>query len=115
MSIRRFMNRPSASVGLLTLSIGLGTAAVQAAGQNPPAAGGGQGRGTPPPPPQNLQVLRKDIPRPELTQTMQRWAQALGVMCTHCHVTEPARDFASDAKAPKKVARVMLQMVNHNN
>jgi hypothetical protein len=104
----------SATVGILTLSMTtLGLAAGAAAAQNPPAAGG-QGRGTPPPP-QNLQVLPKDIPRAELTRTMQLWAQALGVQCSHCHVTEPSRDFASDAKAPKKVARTMLQMVNHNN
>src|SRR5436190_16202525 len=86
-----------------------------AGAQTPAGAAPGQGRGGTPPPPQNLQVLPKDIPRAQLTTTMQVWAQALGVMCSHCHVTEPTRDFASDAKAPKKVARTMLQMVNHNN
>ncbi len=98
-------------VGLITGLLAVTLTAVAAA-QTP---AGQAGRGGPPPPPQNLQVLPKDIPRPQLTQTMQLWSQALGVMCTHCHVTEPARDFASDAKAPKKVARTMLQMMNHNN
>jgi hypothetical protein len=60
-------------------------------------------------------VLRKDIPRAELLATMRGFTQGLGVQCGYCHVEEPARDFASDAKAPKKTARLMMQMVGHVN
>src|SRR5262245_35000060 len=63
------------------------------------------------PPPQNLQVLPKDISRADLTATMRGFAAALGVQCTYCHVDQPARDMASDAKQTKKTARVMIQML----
>ena len=39
---------------------------------------------------QNLQVLPKDIPQPELAQMMQGFAQGLGVQCTYCHAPAPA-------------------------
>ncbi|MGE0450941.1 MAG: c-type cytochrome [Vicinamibacterales bacterium] len=87
------------------------TSAAHIGAQQP--AGQPQG-GQPPAPPQNLQVLPKDMPRPELTATMRSFSQALGVECSHCHVTEP-RDFASDAKQTKKTARVMMQMTMHVN
>ena len=83
--------------------------------QQPPAAGAPQGRGGPPPPPQNLQVLPKDIPRAELLSTMRDYAAGLGVQCVYCHVEQPARDFASDVKQPKKTARLMMQMTMHVN
>jgi hypothetical protein len=38
---------------------------------------------------QNLQVLAKDIPQPELLQVMQGFAQGLGVQCTYCHAPAP--------------------------
>src|SRR6185503_6575700 len=82
--------------------------------QAPP---GGQGRagGAPPAPPANLQVLLKDIPRPQLLQTMQAFNQALGVQCGHCHqftaAGDPMNDMASDVKPQKNAARAMLRMV----
>jgi hypothetical protein len=72
----------------------------------------------PPPPPQNLQVLPKDIARPELIAMMRGFTQALGVECSYCHVAEGRggrNDFAADDKAPKKTARVMIQMVGRVN
>lgn len=73
--------------------------------------GGGQG-------PQNLQVLPKDIARPQLTATMRAFAMALGVRCNHCHVVTGTNangqedlDYARDDKETKKVAREMLKMV----
>jgi hypothetical protein len=92
-------------------AIGVGVHAQQ------PAAGEGQGRGTqtPPPPPQNLQVLPKDITRPELQRLMQSFNFGLGVTCSYCHVMEPTRDLASDAKATKTTARLMMQMTSHIN
>ena len=61
----------------------------------------------------NLQFFPKDIGKQELMGNMRRFAFALGVRCEHCHVqgAEKKMDFASDEKAEKKTARVMLQMV----
>jgi hypothetical protein len=62
----------------------------------------------------NLQVLPKDIPRPELLATMKSFALNLGVRCEHCHVGEgndlSKFDFAADTKPAKGVARRMLRM-----
>ena len=85
------------------------------AGQAPQA---GQGRGAPPPPPTNLQFFPKDISRAELIATMQAFNQALGVGCDHCHMFQqwsPTNDMASDAKQPKKTARLMLAMTRDVN
>jgi hypothetical protein len=63
-------------------------------------------------------VLPKDIPRQELLTLMRTYAQGLGVQCNYCHVQEGQggrNDFATDEKAPKKTARVMMQMTMHNN
>jgi len=91
--------------------------AAQAPGQAP--AAGAQGRGAAPqPPPQNLQVLPKDIPRPELNAMMQQFRQGLGVECSYCHVAEGRggrNDFAADDKAPKKTARLMIKMMSTVN
>lgn len=63
----------------------------------------------------NLQVLPKDISKPELLSTMRGFSFALGVRCEYCHADKKSdqtpRDFASDEKQTKKTARVMLQMV----
>ena len=78
------------------------------------APGGGQT----PPAPSNLQVLPKDIARPELLQIMRGFAGGLGVQCNYCHVMEGRggrNDMASDEKPPKKTARVMMQMTQHVN
>jgi hypothetical protein len=66
----------------------------------------------------NLQVLPKDIPRPQLVATMRGFAGGLGVRCTHCHVGPDdlqGMDFATDEKETKKVARAMLRMVRGIN
>ena len=64
----------------------------------------------------NLQVLPKDMPRPELLNVMRRFTSSLGLRCNDCHVVKnPGQmpeqlDPASDDKELKKVARQMLQM-----
>jgi hypothetical protein len=66
----------------------------------------------------NLQVLPKDIPKPELTSMMRGFAFALNVRCNYCHSPKkdgPGMDFASDEKETKKTARVMIQMVTAIN
>ena len=91
---------------VLTGSIGI-------AAQAPP------GGGAPQPPPQNLQVLPKDMARPQVLQIMQNFNAALGVTCVHCHQfvgpNDPMNDFASDAKPTKNVARAMMRMVREIN
>ena len=83
---------------------------------------------------QNLQVLAKDIPQPQLLQVMQGFTQGLGVQCGYCHANAPAPegggrgagrgrggpaappfDFPSDTKATKQVAREMLLLVRDIN
>jgi tetratricopeptide (TPR) repeat protein len=66
----------------------------------------------------NLQVLPKDIARPELVRTMRGWAGELGVRCVHCHVGPDdlqGMDFAVDTKPTKRAAREMIRMVQHIN
>ena len=95
-------------------------------GAAPPAA--------PPAAHQNLQVLAKDIPQPELAQLMQGFAQSLGVQCAYCHAAAPppeggrggggfgrgrggpaALDFPSDSLPTKKKAREMMLLVRDLN
>jgi hypothetical protein len=84
-------------------------------GAQAPPAGQGRAGGAAPAPPTNLQVLPKDIPRPQLLQTMQAFNQALGVQCNHCHQFvgpgDPMNDMAADVKPQKNVARAMMRMV----
>ena len=68
----------------------------------------------------NLQVLPPDIPREQLLEIMRTFTRSLGVRCNHCHVvtaTEPKEvlDFPNDTKEEKRVARVMIQMVQQIN
>jgi hypothetical protein len=68
----------------------------------------------------NLKVLPKHIAQRALIDTMKSFALALGVRCVYCHAGREGApldsiDFASDEKRPKRVARVMLHMVNHIN
>jgi len=68
----------------------------------------------------NLQVLPKDMARPELVALMRSYAGALGVRCEQCHVGAEApdfkgTDFAADAKEPKRTARLMMKMVRFIN
>jgi hypothetical protein len=99
-------------------TVALGFVLTAALGAQAPA---GQGRagGAPPAPPANLQVLPKDIPRPQLLQTMQAFNQALGVQCSHCHQFigpgDPMNDMAADVKPQKNAARAMVRMVQAIN
>jgi tetratricopeptide (TPR) repeat protein len=68
----------------------------------------------------NLKILSKDIPKAELVSVMRSFSTSLGVRCNHCHVGENAAtlegfDFASDDKEPKRIARVMMSMVQEIN
>jgi Photosynthetic reaction centre cytochrome C subunit len=91
------------------------SAASPLSAQQPPA-GAAQGRGGQPQAPP--QILPKDIARQDLVATMRTFTAGLGVQCNYCHVQEGQggrNDMASDEKAPKKVARVMMQVVAHAN
>ena len=100
-------------VFVLTASLVAFAQAPQGQGQ-----GRGDGRGAAPPA-QNLQVLPKDMARPQLLQVMQNFSAALGVTCVHCHVfvgpNDPMNDFATDMKPTKDVARAMMRMVREIN
>ena len=68
----------------------------------------------------NLQVLPKDITKPELIAEMRQIAGALGARCHTCHVGEPGTrlkgyDFASDDKPMKQTAREMMKIVREIN
>lgn len=79
-------------------------------------------------PPQNLKVLPRDIPRPELTAIMRGFTQSLGVRCEYCHALrdgvtpEPGQqiqinqlNLPSDANPRKDKARFMLRMTDSLN
>lgn len=110
--------QPMAVMGAV-LILAASAAAQQPPQQPPPAPGQPQpGRGGPPPAPKNLLVLPKDIAPQELNQRMQAIGQALGVRCEYCHVDEGRggrNDMASDEKAPKNTARVMLRLTEDIN
>ena len=73
------------------------------------------------PAPTNLQVLPKDLTGAQVRDVMRGWAGDLGVECDTCHAEypdhrtapngRPMLDFASDAKAEKKMARIMYTMM----
>jgi len=68
----------------------------------------------------NLQLLPKEISKPELVEVMRGFAGGLGVRCNHCHVGQNAAtlegfDFSSDEKEQKKVARAMMRMTREIN
>jgi len=107
-----------------------------AATLSPSAAqrGAGQAGTAQPAAHENLKVLPADIPQPQLLQTMQGFAQALGVQCGYCHVTAPAPEggrgggqgrgrgpaapqfnYPSDDKPAKKAAREMMLIVRDLN
>jgi mono/diheme cytochrome c family protein len=68
--------------------------------------------------PTNLQVLPKAIPTYNLIQIMKQYKAQLGVKCGYCHAVDPAAhklDFASDAKAEKKTARIMMKTTDDLN
>jgi hypothetical protein len=99
------MRLRSSRVATAVIAFGLSAlvgVAISAQGQARGQAGGRGG------PPQNLQVLPKDWTLQQVQQTMRTVAGALGVECSHCHVSQADR--ASDAKPQKVTARKMLQM-----
>ena len=70
--------------------------------------------------PQNLQVLSTDISPEALRDTMFAVGEQVGIRCSRCHNFEPdtplaERDYASDEKELKQVAREMMQMVQSIN
>lgn len=80
--------------------------------------------------PENLQVLPTDMSTDSVVAIMRGVATSLGVRCTFCHVErEPAAgatpgpgagpfqnfDFKADDKEHKKVARLMMRMVDSVN
>jgi len=64
----------------------------------------------------NVQVL-KGIPVNEFMDTMGFFAAALGLNCTGCHVAESLQDWSkfADDVPRKRMARIMIQMVNGIN
>lgn len=70
--------------------------------------------------PSNLEVLPADISANDLRETMKGFSLGVGLRCSDCHVGEEgqaltAYDFASDEKALKQTARLMLKMTNTLN
>ena len=66
----------------------------------------------------NLQVIPKDISKPELVAAMRSFAGALGVRCKYCHVGPDnleGMDFATDELPTKRAARQMMRMVGSIN
>ena len=68
----------------------------------------------------NLRILPDDISRQELVGIMRGYARALGGRCSACHMVsdeldQPTDDFASDEKATKRKARIMMDMVSRIN
>lgn len=68
----------------------------------------------------NLQVLPKDISRPDLVAMMRGFAMQTGSRCSHCHLGEESQDlseydFASDARPLKATARKMILMLRAIN
>lgn len=69
----------------------------------------------------NLKFFPRNTPVRALIDTMRSFTRALGVRCSYCHVARDTADlasynFASDDKATKRKARVMLGMaadINH--
>lgn len=62
----------------------------------------------------NLQVLPKNITKPELVNVMKSFALTFEKRCSFCHVATDdlsEADFASDEKETKKKARQLLQFI----
>src|SRR5688500_3309823 len=81
----------------------LAVAATKTSAQDPPPAGGQVASL------QNLQVLPKETPRPEVTALMRTFPLALGAQCTHCPVGTPQERFKDD-KEQKATPSKMLRM-----
>jgi len=67
----------------------------------------------------NLKVLRTDISKRDLIETMKGATRGLGARCEFCHVGEgndlSKFDFVSDDKKHKQIARMMFEMVKFIN
>lgn len=68
----------------------------------------------------NLEILPQDISRQEIVSIMRGYAGAVGGSCSTCHMVseqlnQPTDDFASDEKATKRRARIMMEMVRRIN
>ena len=59
----------------------------------------------------HVTVLKK-IPAGQLLEIMDHWGAALGVGCDHCHVD---KEWASEVKAPKEIARQMIALTTRVN
>ncbi len=76
------------------------------------------------PAPTNLQVLPKDLTGQQVHEIMEGFAGSLGVHCDFCHAADPKNlmpngrprmNFADDSKDDKKIARIMIAMVQQIN
>ncbi len=70
--------------------------------------------------PKNLKVLAPDISPEELRARMFSFGQQVGIRCSKCHDFKPdtpfaERDYASDKKELKRVAREMMLIVQDMN
>jgi hypothetical protein len=69
--------------------------------------------------PKNIKVLPDSIRGARLGVVMRGFTGSLGVRCEHCHVGSgndlTTFDFASDEKETKRIARVMIEMVQQIN
>ena len=62
----------------------------------------------------NLQVLPKDIAKPDLVRIMKGFCITFEKRCSYCHVATDdlsEADFASDQKETKKMARELLRFI----
>ena len=103
----------------LLLSFVVGTLVLGAVALTAPASAQEAQLGLPETP-QNLQVLPADMSTRAVIGVMRGFAGSLGVRCIHCHVGDDPRDlstvdFVSDEKDTKRIARVMMRMVQSLN
>lgn len=128
---------PAAAVALMAAAVLAATNGVQAK-QDQPQASAPPAQTAPAPPaasapmhpmrnlpaPTNLQVLPKNLTGDQVHEIMEGFAASLGVHCDFCHAADPKNlmpngrprlNFADDSKDDKKIARVMIQMVQQIN
>ena len=70
--------------------------------------GGGGGRGGSQEPPKNLQVLPKDMPRPQVSAIMNTFTAALGVNCAYCHTAAPTAALTISVRGPTRSPRCAI-------
>ena len=114
--------RPIPTLLLLILAGGalLGARGQQPSPQTSPAAGAPPAQATAPRRPlipdtfTNLQVLPKDITKPQLLTIMKGFAKNWNVRCSYCHVATDdlsEANFADDSKPTKQDARELLRAI----